>query len=68
MGRVNRLLERRVLRRAADQALLTALTQRPDGAAPGQPGGAPDKDFQYTRFTPTGVLQGPELVILKLKT
>ena len=30
MGRVNRLLERRVLRRAADQALLTALTQRPD--------------------------------------
>ena len=54
MGRVNRLLERRVLRRAADQALLTALTQRPDGAAPGQPGGAPDKDFEYTRFTPTG--------------
>ena len=54
MGRVNRLLERRVLRRAADQALLTALTQRPDGAAQGQPGGAPDRDFEYTRFTPTG--------------
>ena len=53
MGRVNRLMERRVLRRAADQALLTSL-QRPDGAAQGQPGGAPDRDFEYTRFTPTG--------------
>ncbi|WP_133119055.1 hypothetical protein [Mycolicibacterium agri] len=44
MGRVNRLMERRVLRRAADQALLTSL-----GSAPlTQPGGAPDRDFEYT--------------------
>lgn len=53
MGRVSRLMERRTLRRAADQALLTALTQRPDGSAPGQPGGAPDQDFQYTRSDPS---------------
>ncbi len=45
MGRVNRLMERRALRRAADQALLTSL----GNATPGQPGGPPDQDFHYTR-------------------
>ncbi len=45
MGRVNRLMERRALRRAADLALLTSL----GNASPGQPGGPPDRDFHYTR-------------------
>ena len=49
MGRVNRLMERRALRRAADQALLTSMAQRLDGAAPG---GAPDQDFEYTGSNP----------------
>lgn len=44
MGRVNRLMERRALRRAADQALLTSLTN----PASSQAGGAPDQDFKYT--------------------
>ncbi len=44
MGRVNRLMERRALRRAADLALLTSM-QRHDAAGP--PGGAPDQDFDY---------------------
>ncbi len=43
MGRVNRLMERRVLRRAADQALLTSLGNPAEAA-----GGAPDQDFTYT--------------------
>lgn len=50
MGRVNRLMERRVLRRAADQALLTSLTQRPQTAD--QPGGPPDRDFEYKSADP----------------
>src|ERR1700754_4085831 len=50
MGRVNRLMERRALRRAADQALLTALTSRSDAAE--QPGGAPDQDFEYRSADP----------------
>ena len=49
MGRVNRLMERRALRRAADQALLTSL----GNAAPSRAGGAPDQDFEYTRSEPT---------------
>src|SRR5690349_19839035 len=40
-------MERRVLRRAADQALLTSLAQLPDTAA--QPGGPADRDFKYKR-------------------
>jgi hypothetical protein len=44
VGRVNRLTERRALRRAADQALLTSLTSVPSR-------GAPDQHFQYTRYT-----------------
>ena len=43
MARVNRLMERRALRRAADQALLTSL----DNVAPSQAGGPADKDFVY---------------------
>ncbi len=43
MGRVNRLLERRALRRAADQALLTALGTSADPA-----GGPPDQGFTYS--------------------
>ncbi len=50
MGRVNRLMERRALRRAADQALLTALTSHSDAAE--QPGGAPDQDFEYRSADP----------------
>lgn len=50
MGRVNRLMERRALRRAADQALLTSL----GNAAPSRAGGAPDQDFEYTRSERTG--------------
>jgi hypothetical protein len=46
MGRVNRLMERRVLRRAADQALLTSLAQRPEAA--NQPGSRPDRDHRNT--------------------
>ncbi|MDX1883802.1 hypothetical protein [Mycolicibacterium sp. 120270] len=42
MGRVNRLMERRALRRAADQALLTSL-QTPVN----QMSGAADRDFTY---------------------
>ncbi len=49
MGRVNRLMERRALRRAADQALLTSL----GNAAPSRAGGAPDQDFEYTRSETT---------------
>ncbi len=49
MGRVNRLMERRALRRAADQALLTALGH----AQPGDAGGRPDQDFTYNRIEPT---------------
>ena len=48
MGRVNRLLERRALRRAADQALLTTL----GNATPSQAGGRPDQDFKYNRAEP----------------
>jgi hypothetical protein len=48
MGRVNRLMERRALRRAADQALLTTLGK----ATPSQAGGLPDQDFKYTRAEP----------------
>ena len=48
MGRVNRLLERRALRRAADQALLTTL----GNATPSQAGGRPDQDFKYNRADP----------------
>ena len=51
MGRVNRLMERRALRRAADQALLTSL----GSATPGRGGGAPDQDFEYTRSAPVEV-------------
>ena len=43
MARVNRLMERRALRRAADQALLTSL----DNVAPSQAGGPADRDFVY---------------------
>lgn len=43
-------MERRALRRAADLALLTSL----GNAAAGQPGGAPDQDFEYTRSIPAG--------------
>jgi hypothetical protein len=50
MGRVNRLMERRVLRRAADQALLASLAQGPHTA--GQPGGPADRDFAYKRADP----------------
>jgi hypothetical protein len=46
MGRVNRLMERRALRRAADQALLTTLGH----ARPGDAGGRPDQDFTYNRI------------------
>ncbi len=48
MGRVNRLMERRALRRAADQALLTTLGH----AQPGDAGGRPDQDFTYNRIEP----------------
>ena len=48
MGRVNRLLERRALRRAADLALLTTL----GNATPSQAGGRPDQDFKYNRADP----------------
>ena len=48
MARVNRLMERRALRRAADQALLTSL----DNVAPSQAGGPADRDFVY-RGEPT---------------
>ena len=49
MGRVNRLMERRALRRAADQALLTTLGHAQSGDA----GGRPDQDFTYNRIEPT---------------
>ncbi|WP_164478609.1 hypothetical protein [Mycolicibacterium stellerae] len=45
MGRVNRLSERRALRRAADQALLTTLGNPTHSDA----GGRPDQDFKYNR-------------------
>ncbi len=48
MGRVNRLLERRALRRAADQALLTTL----GNPTPNDAGGRPDQDFKYNRAQP----------------
>ena len=48
MGRVNRLLERRALRRAADQALLTTL----GNTTPSDAGGRPDQDFKYNRVEP----------------
>jgi hypothetical protein len=48
MGRVNRLLERRALRRAADLALLTTL----GNSTPSQAGGRPDQDFKYNRVEP----------------
>ena len=48
MGRVNRLMERRTLRRAADQALLTSL----GNGTPDRPGGAADQDFEYTWSEP----------------
>lgn len=48
MGRVNRLMERRALRRAADQALLTTL----GNATPSQAGGRPDQDFKYRKAEP----------------
>src|SRR4051794_33565202 len=48
MGRVNRLMERRALRRAADLALLTTLGH----AQPGDAGGRPDQDFTYNRIEP----------------
>src|SRR4051812_42459563 len=48
MGRVNRLMERRALRRAADQALLTTLGH----AQPRDAGGRPDQDFTYNRIDP----------------
>ena len=57
MGRVNRLMERRALRRAADQALLTSL-----GTPADQAGGAPDRDFTYThaeRKRPQPVVEAP---------
>ena len=50
MGRVNRLMERRVLRRAADQALLTSMAQHPGTTV--QPGGPADRDFEYKRADP----------------
>ena len=50
MGRANRLMERRALRRAADQALLTTL----GNATSSQPGGRPDQDFKYTQAEPAG--------------
>jgi len=50
MGRVNRLMERRVLRRAADQALVTSLIS----ASPTHAGGAADQDFDYTRSAGAG--------------
>ena len=49
MGRVNRLAERRALRRAADLALLTSLGS-PTSV---QAGGAADQDFEYACFEPT---------------
>ena len=57
MGRVNRLMERRALRRAAEAALITSMQQRPVDATAGWPGGAPDQDFEYTWSDPddTGV-------------
>jgi hypothetical protein len=48
MGRGNRLSERRALRRAADQALLTTL----GNATPSDAGGRPDQDFRYTTAEP----------------
>src|SRR5215218_9327042 len=48
MGRVNRLMERRALRRAADQALLTSL----GSSAASQAGGPPDQDFKYSDPAP----------------
>ena len=51
MGRGNRLTERRALRRAADQALLTSL----GSVVPGPTGGAADQDFEYTRYAPVEV-------------
>jgi hypothetical protein len=50
MGRVNRLMERRALRRAADQALLTTL----GNVTSSQAGGRPDQDFKYTQAEPAG--------------
>jgi hypothetical protein len=44
-------MERRALRRAAEEALVTSM-QRPVDAAAGQPGGAPDQDFEYTWSDP----------------
>ena len=57
MGRVNRLMERRALRRAAEAALINSMQQRPVDATAGWPGGAPDQDFEYTWSAPddTGV-------------
>ena len=46
MGRVNRLTERRALRRAADQALLTSL----GSPTSSQAGGPADQDFTYSDF------------------
>ena len=51
MGRVNRLMERRALRRAADQALLTSL----GNATPSDAGGRPDQDFKYNRARPAEI-------------
>jgi hypothetical protein len=48
MGRVNRLMERRALRRAADMALVTSL----GNATPSRAGGAADQDFHYSRSEP----------------
>jgi hypothetical protein len=48
MGRVNRLMERRALRRAADMALVTSL----GNATPSRAGGAADQDFHYSRAEP----------------
>ncbi|MGZ6779967.1 MAG: hypothetical protein ACXVGO_13320, partial [Mycobacterium sp.] len=49
VGRVNRLAERRALRRAADLALLTSL----GSPIPVRAGGAADQDFEYKRSEPT---------------
>lgn len=56
MGRVNRLMERRALRRAADQALLTLL----GSAASAQPGGAADQDFAYKLSGPAVIEVGDD--------
>ncbi|HKV19774.1 MAG TPA: hypothetical protein VJR50_12130, partial [Mycobacterium sp.] len=55
MGRVNRLTERRALRRAADQALLTSLAHPASARA----GTAADQDFRYSDFEPAPP-QSPE--------